>query len=602
MDEAHAAAASGVSFRVALACDLTEVRPATLAVRAFLEDQKLPEGEISACELALVEACNNAVQYADSDAQLEPVEITVVYSPSKVEVRVIDHTQGFDWPQKSELPPLENERGRGIYFIQALMDQSDYVRGKNENCLVMHKLLSAPASQEETTAPPAEASTEQPEQPDLLAAILRCSSNFGKSHDLSAFASEVAREIVRLMAADWAVLRTIPPSESRLVTLSSAPREVNLEASKLPRPGLGASTLETRAASEHRDVAFGPKHPLTSDDPLAEMGPDSQGLVHPFRFGDAILGTIAVGRKAAPFDSAQAELLHTFGDFLAIQIVNHQLVQEEVEHRLINRELEIAEAIQRSLLPRSLPEIPDFSLAGYCKCARPIGGDFYDVVRLPDGSLLLVIADVMGNGVPSALFAAELHSLARAMPEWVCKPSELLRRINRLMFEELSAVDMFITAQLAFFDPARLQLRIGNAGHCPALLINPGEPIRQITPEGMPIGWVRDVEFRDETVDLTAQSRLLLFTDGVTDTENIDGERFGLDRLLGWLSGLPQRPATAEHEKFQLASELVRFQGAAPLSDDQTFLLLCGDAHAPFSPSGERDGVRGPTGTNGVVL
>ena len=151
---------------------------------------------------------------------------------------------------------------------------------------------------------------------------------------------------------------------------------------------------------------------MSSDDPLSEMGLDSQGLVHAFRFGDAVLGTIAVGRKAAPFDSAQAELLRTFGDFLAIQIVNHQLVQEEVEHRLINRELEIAEAIQRSLLPRNLPEIPDFSLAGYCKCARPIGGDFYDVIRLPDSSLLLVIADVMGKGVPAETRTAILDRCA----------------------------------------------------------------------------------------------------------------------------------------------------------------------------------------------
>ena len=503
MDKARSAAASGVSFRVALACDLAEVRPATLAVRAFLEQQELPEGEVSACELALVEACNNAVQYAHEDAQLEPVEISVVYSGSKVEVRVTDHTKGFDWPQKSKLPPLENERGRGIYFIQALMDDASYHRGKDENCLVMRKLLAGSAwhAVSQKSAPQTSEETQSGLHSEILAAILRSGMESGGG---------------------------LPHS----MTL----RE---EASAQTSEGLGVR--ESSAAFTKQDLT-------------------------------------------------------AFADNVARELVSL------TEQRLENRELEIAEDIQRSLLPRTLPEIPGFSIAGYCKCARPIGGDFYDVVPLSDGSVLLVIADVMGNGVPSALFAAELHSLARVMPEWVSKPSELLRRINELMFEELSAVDMFITAQLVFFDPKHLQARIASAGHCPALLTNPGQPIRQIAPEGMPVGVMRDVQFHDEVIDLTPQSRLLLFTDGVTDTQNVAGERFGLERLFGWLGTLPESPTNAEHEKFQLASELVRFQGAASLSDDQTFLLLCGGASASLSSLGERAGVRGLSATSGITL
>jgi serine phosphatase RsbU (regulator of sigma subunit) len=407
MDERRATCASGVSFRVALACNLAEVRPATLAVRSFLEGQRVPEAEVATCELALAEACNNAIQHAPEAAWQHPVEIHVTCDESRIELRVTDHTAGFDFPLHAKLPAEDSESGRGVFFIQQLMDDASYLRSDGENCLVMTKARKVSAR-----AP-------------LLAQL----------------------------SGEWARSKGAPEAEQQL-------------------------------------------------------------------------------------------------------------------------SLKIAEDIQRSLLPRTLPEIPGFSMAGYCKSARPIGGDFYDVVPLKDGSLLLVIVDVMGHGVPSALFAAEFHSLTRVMPEWVPRPSELLARANHLMFEELSEVDMFITAQIACFNPRTLQLQLANAGHCPALLHDGTGEIRQMAPEGMPLGWVRDCEFKDEVAQLEPGSKLLLFTDGVIDTESPAGARFGLDRLGQWLQSVSNVPGTAEALKYNLASELGRFQGAASLCDDQTFLLF----------------------------
>jgi anti-sigma regulatory factor (Ser/Thr protein kinase) len=422
MDERRATCASGVSFRVALACNLAEVRPATLAVRGFLERQQVPEADLASCELALAEACNNAIQHAPESAWHCPVEVQVICDGGKIELRVTDHTAGFDWPNHAELPALDSERGRGVYFIQHLMDEAAYLRGADANCLVMSK------------------------------------------------------------------------------------------AAKLPRRG------------------------------------------H--------LGAIAEANECWPTSS-------------------YNTASPEVEQKL---SLKIAEDIQRSLLPRDLPVIPGFSLAGYCKSARPIGGDFYDVVPLKDGSLLLVIVDVMGHGVPSALFAAEFHSLARVMPEWVSKPCEVLARANQLMFDELAAVDMFVTAQVAFFDPRCRQLRLANAGHCPALLANSKGQIRQIAPEGMPLGLLRDCPFEDEIVEIEPNSKLLLFTDGVIDTENPIGDRFGLERLQNWLGhSSRRRQSKGETLKFDLASDLARFQGSASLCDDQTFLLLSAGPRAKES-------------------
>src|SRR5437016_5163851 len=119
------------------------------------------------------------------------------------------------------------------------------------------------------------------------------------------------------------------------------------------------------------------------------------------------------------------------------------------EGRAWLNELEIARKIQESLLPKSFPTLPGFSLSGYCRTARHVGGDFYDVIALPGKSALLVMADVMGKGVPAALFAAILRTLIRTGAELAVRPLDLLARLNRQMYEELSGVDMFITVQVA---------------------------------------------------------------------------------------------------------------------------------------------------------
>src|SRR6185503_15833404 len=126
---------------------------------------------------------------------------------------------------------------------------------------------------------------------------------------------------------------------------------------------------------------------------------------------------------------------------------------------------EIARNIQQSLLPKAFPALSGYELAGFCRSARQVGGDFYDVLPLGEDLVLLVVADVMGKGVPAALFAATLRTLVRTTAEWTQRPSELLARINRLMFDELSSVDMFITAQLVLVDTRQKQLTVAAAGH-----------------------------------------------------------------------------------------------------------------------------------------
>ena len=131
--------AAAFLFRLTLACDLAAVRPAAASARQALACHGASEEDLVSCELALVEACNNAIQYASRAGRHQPIEVNVLCKDSKVELRVADHTPGFEWPTRAEMPATDREGGRGLFFIQFLMDGAHYFRRRGENRLVMRK-------------------------------------------------------------------------------------------------------------------------------------------------------------------------------------------------------------------------------------------------------------------------------------------------------------------------------------------------------------------------------------------------------------------------------------------------------------------------------
>src|ERR1051326_482435 len=608
---------SGMVRRFSMPSDLTYVRPTVLAVRHFLATQRLENDELTGCELALVEACNNAIRYAPADRRHLPIEIQLFFEGSRLEMHVIDHTNGFEWPPHVELPDPEQENGRGLFIVQSLMDQALYLRGSGENRLVLRKTLkthrdarASPTTQElqQKLALSEEVigtmAKELCFRSEALAAIFRCTSELGKTNAVEEFSCRLLGDLLRIVAADWFVLRLVPKGEPTRLVFTKSSRTglsfepINLELaspvgssvrpkirSRMPCDSLSprlAGCAESQAALSRKDVYFGPQHPLAADDPLAKHLPPSVGLVQSIVSGDTMLGTLAIGRFAVdkPFTVDQVEVIYTFSEFLAIQIVNARLQKEQVDLRLTAHELEIARSIQQSLLPKTFPSLPGFGLSGFCLSARQVGGDFYDVLPLSEDQALLIVADVMGKGVPAALFAATLHTLFHTTAEWTHTPSELLARMNRLLFEELSGVDMFITAQLVLADFRRRRLVVANAGHSPLFIASASAKLKTISPDGLPLGIVPDVSYEQEILSLDECACALLYTDGLTEARNSHGELFGQERLCAWLrESVSQRRTAAElSEKF--LAELKSFQSQAGLGDDQTFLVLVDDTRA----------------------
>ena len=140
----HPAARSRpVTLKVSFACDLHEVRLAVEAIHDFLAKHGWSADDLMSFDLALVEGCNNAVKYCRGAKRALPIELEASSEASHVEFRVHDHTPGFDWPKKIELPPPDSESGRGLYLINEIMDEADYLRGQHENILIMRRARNA---------------------------------------------------------------------------------------------------------------------------------------------------------------------------------------------------------------------------------------------------------------------------------------------------------------------------------------------------------------------------------------------------------------------------------------------------------------------------
>ena len=582
----------GVSNRVVFRCDLSEARVATRILRAFLGEQGLDDGEQFNCELCLAEACNNAVQYVAPGATGELITAEAICHPSGVELRVTDHTVGFNLHARPEQLTPEGENGRGLFIIQSLMDDVRYYRSAGGNTLVMRRKRTSQQHRigDDATAATLEDARRQLEscqqtisgmarelcfRSESLAAIFRCCTELGRASDLEGFGHRLLNDLLHLAAADWFVLRLLPAGASRLEVFAVSEPALRSDALIMGQANDLEASAELVAARTRRDAAFDARKPALGLEPLRSAGANASGIVQPLLFGDKLVGTLAIGRREAdaPFSVLQAEMIRTFAEFMALQVVNARHLEEQVHARLVAHELDIAHRIQRALLPRSLPQLGRFGLSASWESARQVGGDFYDAIPLSDHSMLLIVADVMGKGVPAAMFATIMRSLLRAMAPRSHHPAKLLKRLNELLYEELSTVGMFITAQLVFVDLHRRQLVAASAGHCPVFIFS-GNTVRCLRATGTPLGILADASFRQQTATLDSPAGLVLYTDGVTEEQNAAGEMFGQERLADWLRCRADLSLSAETLRDELAAELTRFRGTAPLRDDQAFLVL----------------------------
>jgi sigma-B regulation protein RsbU (phosphoserine phosphatase) len=199
----------------------------------------------------------------------------------------------------------------------------------------------------------------------------------------------------------------------------------------------------------------------------------------------------------------------------------------------LDRELQLARAVQRRLYPREPPELPGFEIAGAAFVANTTGGDLFDFVRLPGDCTGLVIGDVSGHGFDSALLMAEMRGVLRTTARTHSEPGEILSIVNRVLAADMEE-NRFATLVVAALDPREGTLRYASAGHPSAYILDCSGRVRHELPStDVPLGLFPDTEYQTSpAVALESRDTLLLFTDGITEAEAPDGRVFGVDAAI----------------------------------------------------------------------
>ena len=272
-------------------------------------------------------------------------------------------------------------------------------------------------------------------------------------------------------------------------------------------------------------------------DPRFYPGVDEQSgfqtrslMAVPLVVNNRAIGVIEVFNKTGGFAEADLNLLTTIASSAAIAIENARLYEVAVEKGRLERELQMARRVQNSLMPRYIPQIDGWELAAYWQPAREVGGDYYDI--FPDqGGYGLVIADVTDKGMPAALFMAFTRSIIRASMDRTQIPSEGIRHANRLICAE-SVGGLYVSLFFAELHPASGEVYYVNAGHNPPLFYgqNP-EQLNLLATTGYQLGMEAEGAYDQQTITLSPGDFIFLYTDGVIDALNPQGEVFGMERL-----------------------------------------------------------------------
>jgi len=296
------------------------------------------------------------------------------------------------------------------------------------------------------------------------------------------------------------------------------------------------------------------------------------------RYGQQDLGVLAVanGPMGSPFSQSDFVVFKSIAEQSAFALYNAIIYSMANEKKRLDHDLEIARDIQRILLPAEAPAINGFQISGINVPARQVSGDYFDYIHVDDERLGVAIADVSGKGVPASLIMAICRSVLRAEAVRNPSPADVLRKVNRQLYPDIKE-DMFISMAYLILDHERNGITLARAGHdAPLLYKQESQTVTPVKSPGMVVGIdsgnVFDRLTADFAIRLERDDCLVLYTDGVTEALNTEGDEFGLERTIQAVRASASNGAPAIVKK--LIGDVRNFTGSHPQNDDITLIAI----------------------------
>lgn len=297
-------------------------------------------------------------------------------------------------------------------------------------------------------------------------------------------------------------------------------------------------------------------------------------------FHDKPIGVLRLySPEPARFDADAIRIARLVASQCAIAITNAQLYNQALEGAKMAEQIRLAGIIQRRMIPAKAPSMCGLDVAAVYQPCYEIGGDMYDFLQVDDHTLVVAIADVIGKGVPAAIMMSMFRGAARAYADGGYarhSMEEIVHKLNRVACNECKDGE-FITLFMARIDTKANTLTYCNCGHEPGILLRNGQ-VMDLNEGGLVLGITPDTHYNTQTVPFEQNDCLLMYTDGLIDAMNFDGQMWGRQRLLNVLQN---QPATcAEYLVHNILAYRRRFVGLASQTDDTSIVAVRRDLHA----------------------
>jgi sigma-B regulation protein RsbU (phosphoserine phosphatase) len=341
-----------------------------------------------------------------------------------------------------------------------------------------------------------------------------------------------------------------------------------------PGEGIIGRVWQTREPVLLTDLASAPE--------LAGLRGTSLGaasvMVTPLLYGRQNMGVLALGNgpSSPSFTPSDFVVFKSIAEQSAFALYNAIIYSEANEKKRLDHDLEIARDIQRILLPSESPVFPGFEIAGLNIPARHVSGDYFDYLKVDNDKLGVAIADVSGKGVPASIIMAICRSVLRSQAAGNPSPADVLQKVNRQLYPDIKE-DMFISMAYVILDHTNGAVTLSRAGHdAPIVFDHETKIAAPVKPPGMVVGIdsgsVFDRITGDFPLSLKRNDCLLLYTDGVTEALDANGDEFGPDRMIECVQ--TSAPEGAPAIIARIIDELRVFVGAQPQNDDITLIAI----------------------------